>query len=301
MGGWENTLGLMKQLIQMVQPDCILLTGDNVMSTDTRKAWITLTNVLVEAKIPWAIVFGNHDQEYGLTKLQIIEILSDLPYNLTENGPEDVSGNGNYILKIASSKSPQKTAAALYCLDSKQLQDIVQVQPGKQSWNDWDWISFDQIDWYRKQSSILTAQNGGEPLPALAFFHIPIPEYNEVVDKPTTVGLKQEVVCSPPVNSGLFTALCERKDVMGIFVGHDHTNNYIGCLHNICLAYGNSTGQQASGNSNRGCRVIELYEGERKFDTWLLQLYERNGWKPIEQVEPLYLVTYPDSFKREEK
>jgi hypothetical protein len=141
-------------------------------------------------------------------------------------------------------------------------------------------------------------------LPALAFFHIPLPEYTEVVDKPTTVGMHHERICPPPVNSGLFTSMCECKDVMGTFVGHDHTNNYIGCLHNICLAYGYASGRQASRcyhTSGCGVRVIELFEGERKFDTWLLQLYEtdRNDlWNPIQQVEPQFSVTYPDSFKQ---
>jgi hypothetical protein len=149
---------------------------------------------------------------------------------------------------------------------------------------------------------LLTAKNGGEPLPALAFFHIPLPEYTEI-DKQTTIGNVLEKVCPAPLNSGLFTSMCECKDVMGTFVGHDHTNNYIGCLHNICLAYGYVSGKHASRhNHSTGCgvRVIELFEGERKFDTWLLQLSETgpdNLWNPIQQVEPKFLATYPDSFK----
>ena len=42
-----------------------------------------------------------------------------------------------------------------------------------------DRLTFDQINWYRQQSAAYKAQNGGQPLPALAFFHIPLPEYNE--------------------------------------------------------------------------------------------------------------------------
>ena len=39
---------------------------------------------------------------------------------------------------------------------------------------------FDQIEWYRKQSKHFAEKNGGNPVPALAFFHIPLIEYNEI-------------------------------------------------------------------------------------------------------------------------
>jgi hypothetical protein len=298
-GGHESSLELMRHAIEIAQPDFIMLTGDIVMSSDTDKAWTTLTNVLAEAKIPWAVVFGNHDQEFELTKPQILEILTKQPYNLTENGPDNIPGNGNFVLKIGSSKRPEKVQAVLYCFDSKQLQTL--IYPDKHKY---DWISFEQIGWYKDQSQKLTTQNGGIPLPALAFFHIPLPEYREVLGKPTTVGLYKQNVSGPPVNSGLFTSICECKDVMGVFVGHNHTNNYIGYLHNICLAYGYVSGRQAGKafpEIGCGVRIIELIEGERKFDTWLLQLYEtgpEDRWIPIQQVKRQFQVSYPESFQQ---
>ena len=48
----------------------------------------------------------------------------------------------------------------------------------------------------------------------------------------------------------------ECGDVMGIFAGHDHDNNYIGCMHGICLAYGYKSGRQSYGKIGRGVRVI---------------------------------------------
>lgn len=93
----------------------------------------------------------------------------------------------------------------------------------------YEWISFSQIDWYRKLSSRLTKSNKGIPLPALAFFHIPLPEYKEVVGKETTMGSQNDPVSSSDLNSGLYTAIIENKEVMGIFVGHDQNNNFIGC------------------------------------------------------------------------
>jgi hypothetical protein len=60
-------------------------------------------------------------------------------------------------------------------------------------------------------------------------------------------------------------------DVMGTFAGHDHLNDYIGELHGIRLGYGRATGYNTYGKEGfpRGARVIQLFEGERRFDTWI--------------------------------
>ncbi|MDR1981446.1 MAG: metallophosphoesterase family protein [Tannerellaceae bacterium] len=294
----EHTLELVEKAIKVVQPDLIMLTGDivSLFATPqeertpqlTLQAWSDIIRLLEASKIPWAVTFGNHDREFLLTNREIIEFLQQHPHNLTVNGPENISGNGNYVLEVASSKQPGKTAAALYCFDSKS-QD--------------KWISYDQINWYGEQSRSLTAQNGGEPLPALAFFHIPLREYWDIFKKPGTIGIQDEDVCAQDINSGLLAAFYDQKDVMGMFVGHDHNNNYIGCLHNICLAYGYTSGCQAYGEYGRGVRVIELTEGKRTFTTWLLKLFNcvhtQRSWSPVEEIKPEYLVTYPDSFVKE--
>jgi hypothetical protein len=97
--------------------------------------------------------------------------------------------------------------------------------------------------------------------------------------------------------------MIECKDVMATFVGHDHNNNFIGCLRGICLAYGNASARQAYGTIGRGARIIELYEGERKFDSWIIKRYECNRdtdlWEPAKDTERKFVVTYPDSFKEE--
>ena len=99
----------------------------------------------------------------------------------------------------------------------------------------------------------------------------------------------------------MYSAFLESGDVMGMFAGHDHVNNYIGCLHGICLAYGQATGRETYGDIGKGYRVIELYEGERKFDTWVRIKYnadkEKDLWEPTHKTEKELFVTYPDSFK----
>jgi hypothetical protein len=134
----------------------------------------------------------------------------------------------------------------------------------------------------------------------LAFFHIPLQEYKEVVGKATTIGSQKEGISSSSINPGLFAAMLDTKDVMGMFVGHDHNNNYIGCLHHICLAFGNVTGRNGYGDIGKGARIIDLYEGARKFDTWILKMYDcdrdKGTWIPVSGERKMYMVSYPKSF-----
>jgi hypothetical protein len=289
----DSSLALMRAVIASEKPDLVVLTGDIVTSKHTLKAWNSLCQTFIDAKVPWTIVLGNHDIEENMTGKEIIEALEKMPYNLTSNGPDNVSGNGNYVLNILSSNS-SKTETVLYFLDSH-------GGFGKnKEFGGYDWIKSDQIGWYRDQSINFTNANGGRPMNALAFFHIPLQEYKEVLGKATTIGIQKENICSSDINSGMFAAMLETKDVMGIFVGHDHNNNYIGCLHHICLAYGNVTGRECYGDIGRGGRIIDLYEGRRKFDTWILKMYDCNRetgtWIPVTGDQKMFMVSYPKSF-----
>jgi hypothetical protein len=289
----DSVLMMMTAAVEAEKPDLVVLTGDAVCSENTEKAWLALTKIFVDAKVPWAVTLGNHDIEYELTGDEIMDLITELPYCVAKNGPEDVSGSGNYILKVQGSKT-KDAEALLYFIDSHSGLDE------EKGLGSYDWIKFDQVQWYREQNKKLTVANGGKPYPALAFFHIPLPEYNEVWGKQTTVGVKEEKVCSPDINTGMYSAFIESGDVMGMFVGHDHVNNYIGTLHNIALVYGQATGRETYGDIGKGYRVIDLYEGERKFDTWIRIKYKANRdedlWEPTHINEKQNFVNYPDSF-----
>ncbi|MGL5272602.1 MAG: PA14 domain-containing protein, partial [Phocaeicola sp.] len=126
------------------------------------------------------------------------------------------------------------------------------------------------VEWYRNQSAHFTKQNNNIPLPSLAFFHIPLIEYKEVQGDSKTFGTnKERGIASSSVNSGAFASFIDMKDVMGVFVGHDHNNDFIGINKGIALAYGRVTGADAYGELNRGARIIKLIEGKGKFDTWI--------------------------------
>ncbi len=107
--------------------------------------------------------------------------------------------------------------------------------------------------------------------PALAFFHIPLPEYAIVREQEATLGNNTERVHAPTMNTGLLSAFVEMNDVKGVFVGHDHNNDFIGGIFGVALAYGRKTGYVPAYTEilDRGARVIELTEGADFFETYI--------------------------------
>ena len=68
----------------------------------------------------------------------------------------------------------------------------------------------------------------------------------------------------------MFAAMKEAGDVMGVFVGHDHDNDYAVMWKNILLAYGRYTGGNTVYNHlPNGARIIVLDEGARTFTSWI--------------------------------
>ncbi|BBH23783.1 metallophosphatase [Paenibacillus baekrokdamisoli] len=257
-----QTLSIIQQIIADQQPDLIVFTGDLISSMDAEDQAGTFRRAIdgaVQSGIPFAVIYGNHDSEKGITRQQLNDILTEFDNSLSVDGPEDIHGIGNYVLTVAGAKS-EADAAVLYFFDSGDY--------APESIGGYGWIHPDQVSWYLAESAKLTQKNGS-PLPALAFFHIPIPEYEQACLQGTIKGNKGESVCCPKLNSGLFTAMLEMKDVMGTFAGHDHDNDYVGELHGIRLCYGRVTGNNTYGKLERGARVITLTEGKREFDTWI--------------------------------
>lgn len=269
-------------VIDIEKPDFVILTGDIVTEDNPQEAYRRFAKIFKNAKIPWAAVFGNHDSQNNFSREELAELLYSLPYCMN-NDIGDTYGNSNFVLPVHGKN--KKVEALLYCMDSNTNSTLNPVVEG------YGWFSFSQIDWYLNKSKQFTEANGGKPLPALAFFHIPLPEYTQAWNnkKFPPIGVKNEDECSPDINTGMFSAMLESGDVMGTFVGHDHINDYIGVYYNIALAYGRVTKIMKNPDEDplAGGRVIVLKEGERQFDTWI---------RDMDGERELYC-NWPDSFK----
>lgn len=257
--GCKETAATIEHVLAVEKPDLAILTGDIVTNTPAISAWTSIAEIFEKYRTPWAITLGNHDTESGLSGDEIFNLLRNKPYFIGEKGPE-ITGCGNYSILVRNS-GKQSVAAVLYCFDSNN-------KPPAHKYGQYDWIHFDQIEWYRKLSDRYSQENS-QPLPALAFFHIPLLEFNQISKQERTIGNEKEGIASPRINSGLFASMLEKQDVMGIFVGHDHNNDYLGTEHGIALAFGRVTGADAYGELERGARIIVLNENNFQFDTWI--------------------------------
>lgn len=273
----RQTQAVMETVLDAEDPDLVVFTGDLIQPTDKADPVDMMRQAVesvVRRGIPWAYVFGNHDTEAHITRSELVQAITAEPHSVTRRGPEQLTGEGNYVIEIGNSDGDCQ--AALYFMDSGNVSCVPSI-------DGYDWIRRDQIDWYVEQSRELAAKNAGASVPALAFFHIPLPEYGEMWMEGGCYGNKLEIVCSPKVNSGLFAAMVEQGDIRGTFCGHDHLNDYWGEWHGIRLCYGRATGLNTYGREDfpHGARIIRLQEGVGGFTTWLRL---RTGEK-IEQRE----------------
>jgi hypothetical protein len=280
----KQRLKMINTVLDTEKPDFVIYTGDNIKNNPLKNCDI-IFEPCIQRKIPWAFIFGNHDDEYEITRQEMMDYVTKMPYCYAEHGPKEIGGVGNYILTIHSrnktipdviknqrrqrnmiySRGKTVPAVLIYCFDNAYK---VPHQPQCLS-GPVGWFSSDQIQWYRSKSKEYTAKNNGKPIPALAFFHVPLDEYVQIPAFPKEtkmVGDKKEKECVGILNSGLFQAMFESGDVMGTFCGHDHENDYIGILHGIALAYGRSACQRQP----YGARLIEVTDsGKRTFKTWI--------------------------------
>ncbi len=260
--GYASTLAMIKEIINSENPDFVMFTGDIVTTGPSDVAWSGLIEAIESTGKPYGVVTGNHESEVT-TRDSIYNYLLNSPLFLGKKGIGLDKKMGNYILPVLASDGSDKTQALLYCFDSGEFGGDQELL-GQYEWFDWE-----QICWYRDQSTNYTRKNGGKPVPAVAFYHIPTPEYRYLNGRDDVYGKYSfSGSGSAEINSGMFSSYLDMKDVMGTFVGHDHSNDNIGMINGIALGYGRFSGSSASGWLERGGRIIDLREGEFKFDTW---------------------------------
>ncbi|MFB9330207.1 metallophosphoesterase family protein [Paenibacillus aurantiacus] len=257
---------LMENVLKAEEPDLVIFTGDiihveNCMSPVD--SFLQATKAVRDSGIPWSIVFGNHDALDETAYISLLNAQLDSITCLTEQGPRDIHGFSNYSLPIYANDSDQ-IGAAVICLDSG---SYAPSEIGGA-----DWIKADQIQWFREECSRIKQYASSPTLPpTLAFFHIPLPEYLHMWTNQVCYGDKFENVGSSKVNSGLFAAMLQEENVIGVFVGHDHVNDFQGKLYGIRLCYGRLTGYNSYGKEGmlKGVRMIQLRENASSFDSWI--------------------------------
>jgi Calcineurin-like phosphoesterase len=284
----RRTLELMNAVLDDQQPDLVIHNGDNITGgcTTALEVHQAMNNIVLpmeERGIPWAVTFGNHDEDNlhlnGVDEAQMLEFYRSYRYNVNVPTARDVTGQGNSQIFIDGTN--RRPAFNLWLLDSGRYAPATIDGQDFAGYPTWDWLRMDQVDWYYSRSLEIERRHRRK-IPGLMFIHIPLWEYRFMwfgsVDGRTEadhqrgvarhgiVGERNEDECPGPFNSGMYSAIQHRGDVKGVFCGHDHVNTYMGNYYGVLLGYAGNTGFGTYGlsgeerNRLRGARVYQLDE-----------------------------------------
>lgn len=288
-----RTVELMGTLMDEQDPDLVIINGDMLndeMDTaeEVKETIDHIAQPMEERKVHWAVTFGNHDEDHtpktGMDEKAMLDVYMSYEHNVNKPGVKDITGTGNANLVINNSKNTDP-AFNVWLFDSGRYAPDEIANQDFEGYPDWDWLRYDQVQWYYETSKKLE-KKAGKKVPSLAFMHIPLPEFEymwyaspferveeshqKAVEKHSIIGEKNEGVATGPFNSGMFAAMLDRGDVKGVFSGHDHINTYVGDYYGIKLGYAGSVGfgtYGLGGDDNdrlRGARVFNLDENKKE-------------------------------------
>ena len=274
-------IAFISDMLDRTKPDFVVLLGDNVIEKTEekfRKGAKALLAPLVERSVPYAYTFGNHDDEFGMTKEQMKAVFESIGDCRTVDPAPEITGVGNCVIPVMSSDG-ERTAYNLWIIDSNAYDSDV---------GGYDHLHADQLDWIKTTAADLKAQDG--EVPSMFFQHIiPAEGYDLLVESDLPVGtdgtheyrgknhalrLKDgargylgEFPCPPSVPTDEVGTLAGIGGVVGIVSGHDHSNAFIGTAGGIdIIQCPGMTFADYGDDTCRGCRLITLHEGSADYE-----------------------------------
>lgn len=270
-------------LLDYAEPDAVLIGGDTVCAnrdsvdeTEYRHLLSLALEPVERRGIPWFHIFGNHDAEGGYSNEFQQTVYETFPNCISERGPEDVSGVGNYVKTVYSSKTGEPVFN-FWAMDSHSENTVMAEKfglKGKDSRirmpnplggfnSNHSSVYFDQVFWYYNRSAELE-KDFGKKIPGLLFMHVPPMEMNLIWANPEETGMighKRQEIFGASLNSGLLMACLQRGDVEGIYVGHEHLCEFEGTYCGIKMGYDAALGFNMSAHDDlRGGRLFEINE-----------------------------------------
>lgn len=248
-----------KELIKRTNPDLITVSGDLAWAGHDH-AYDMLASFLDSFQIPWAPVWGNHDNQGGEEYVKsVAKRYKEHPFCVYEDGPMEL-GNGNYVIRITENN---RTVCAFLMMDTHDRAPFVN-EVGETE-NAWGKLRPDQITWAEQRLNELKEEGCAD---AVIVQHIPIhgyrlasaAAYKEGIDHKAltvaesmgtecwnkgyedSVGVQHEGVASYPANEGAFEMLTRTGIVRHMIAGHDHINNWIISYEGVKMVYALKTG-----------------------------------------------------------
>ncbi len=287
----ETTAQLMREALAAYTPDLVIYMGDNSVAPGEKQADAIAAIVapVVEAGVPFTVVFGNHDQEQGVPNEDLLKEYQKYPGCLAYDAVPSLYGCGNHNLPILASNGIG-VAFNLWMIDSGTSTEEA---------GGYDYVREDQINWYKDTAKALSLLNGGKVVPAMSFQHIIVPEvydalgmmkipvgigewtfdgqaYLPIPNFGSYTGFLLEPPCPSHINGGQFDAWVETGDVIATFYGHDHINSFTTSYEGIDITTVPTVGCNSYSNDmNRGVGLITLDENDlTTYEYEVLPMYD---------------------------
>lgn len=248
-----SAMNTVRKIVKEVKPDLITVTGDIVCGTASNKSIKRFVELMESFGVPWAPVYGNHDDETNCDLNYLTGEMMKGKHCLMKPGPGGMRV-GNYVININDEDG--NTVQTLFMTDSNHS------QPNEK-----------QTEWFVKKSeSINTKQTA-------IMLHIPLPDYQYAYDAffdtqsgkwkqgSGGCGENHERICCErdkdknPVDRGFLEKARFVKTLKNVICGHEHRNdwsvNYNGVRLTYTMKVGKGSGFQIGFN---GATVFNVNE-----------------------------------------
>jgi len=258
----EKTNAELPHLIDLTQPDLLLLTGDLWQDNPQGRGEEFMRFGIEKISalgVPWLFVWGNHDKldDYKTGH----EAFTSAPRSLYRGGP----GGGNYTVHITDRAG--KPCWDLICLNSNERG----LGAAQHAW-------LESLRTSRQQRPCTSH--------AFALFHIPLKQYDDMWQAGKAAGARFEKVAHRSEDGSTLGWLRSLGSVRACFCGHDHINDFSCRVDGIDLVYGRATGHAGYGASRvpKGAKIITV-NCETGAYAWESILADGTRWRETSGVQ----------------
>jgi len=261
-------------LIARVKPDLITVSGDISWGRGNYEAYKCFADIMQSRGIPWAPVWGNHDNVTGDEFInEIADLYLTYPTCCYEKG-DPTLGNGNYVIGI---REENQIVEALFMMDTHWniIYDYLDQNCVKQTYDSYAALTECQLEWYKEQVQTLRTLGCQD---SAMIIHIPLYGYREaffaateeelrapgkvsLADSYRGIGWKEEYqhtcfgvnregISSPNFDDGVFSVFKEYGHTKHVIAGHEHINNFSILHEGIRLTYATKLGSGCYWNSD---------------------------------------------------
>ena len=269
----ERCYDYLTELIRSVNPDLILLTGDIVYGEfdDSGSALFSFIEFMESFGVPWAPVFGNHDNESKKGADWQCEQLEKAEHCLFKQ--RRLTGNGNYSVGI---KQGNELKRVFYMLDSNGCAAASEESLANGHTKSSIGFGLDQVKWFTEE--INKAKSVAPDLKISFAFHIQLSVFGEALKK---YGFNADAINQGENAEGIFIdyeanrtegdfgfigrklkdpwatinhnvdvwKIIKGLDADSVFVGHEHCNSASVLYEGVRLQYGQKSSEYDRFNS----------------------------------------------------